>query len=139
MLTALVAACKGDDEKARKTDETPRGGTLRVGTITEALSPLDPAKLEFDPAITELQRCCLLRTLVNYRGATTEAGGSVLRPDLAVALPTVSEDGLAYTFRLKPGIRYAPPYDDVTIKAQDIVRAIEYALRLKSAPFMLVI
>ena len=142
MLTALVAACKGDDKQTRKTDVTPRGGTLRVGTITEALPPLDPAKLEFAPPITELQLCCLLRTLVNYRGATTEDGGSVLRPDLAVALPTVSEDGLAYTFRLKPGIRYAPPYEDVTIKAQDIVRAIEYALPLKSAygtNFMLVI
>jgi len=140
VLTALVAACQGDDKQATKTDETPRGGTLRIGVVTDVpLSPLDPAKLEFDPAITELQRCCLLRTLVNYRGATTEAGGTVLRPDLAVALPKVSEDGLAYTFRLKPGIRYAPPYDDVTIKAQDTVRAIEYALRLKSAPFMLVI
>jgi peptide/nickel transport system substrate-binding protein len=139
-LAVLVAACSGgDDEQARKADHVPRGGTLRVGITTEALSPLDPAKLEFDPAITELQRCCLLRTLVNYRGATTEEGGTVLRPDLAVALPKVSEDGLAYTFRLKPGIRYAPPYDDVTIKAQDTVRAIEYALRLKSAPFMLVI
>ena len=138
MLTALVAACKGDDKQTRKTDVTPRGGTLRIG-VTPEFSPLDPAKLEFGPPITELQRCCLLRTLVNYRGATTEQGGSVLRPDLAVALPTVSEDGLAYTFRLKPGIRYAPPYEDVTIKAQDIVRALEYALRLKSAPFMLVI
>src|SRR5215212_10093252 len=133
-LALLVAACSGgDDEQARKTDETPRGGTLRVGTITEALPPLDPAKIDFAPPITELQRCCLLRTLVNYRGATTEEGGTVLRPDLAVALPKVSEDGLAYTFRLKPGIRYAPPYEDVTINAQDIVRAIEYALRLKSA------
>jgi peptide/nickel transport system substrate-binding protein len=141
VLVALVAACEGDQKKTRKTDETPRGGTLRIG-ITEGLPPLDPAKIEFSPPITELQRCCLLRTLVNYRGATTEAGGSVLRPDLAVALPKVSEDGLAYTFRLKPGIRYAPPYDDVTIKAQDIVRAIEYALRLKTAygtNFMLVI
>ena len=105
LFAALVTGCSGDDDKKRKTDETPRGGTLRIG-ITEALPPLDPAKIEvFAPAITELQRCCLLRTLVNYRGATTEAGGSVLRPDLAVALPTVSEDGLAYTFRLKPGIR----------------------------------
>jgi hypothetical protein len=100
VLTALVAACKGDDKQTRKTDVTPRGGTLRVGIITEALPPLDPAKIEFAPPITELQRCCLLRTLVNYRGATTEEGGSVLRPDLAVALPKVSEVGLAYTFRL---------------------------------------
>src|SRR5215212_8986231 len=132
LLATLPAACGGGDEQARKTDKAPRGGTLRVGVIEPPSSTIDPAKIEFDPPITELQRCCLLRTLVNYRGATTEEGGSVLRPDLAVALPTVSEDGLAYTFRLKPGIRYAPPYEDVTIKAQDIVRALEYALRLKS-------
>jgi peptide/nickel transport system substrate-binding protein len=138
LFAALVTGCSGDDDKKRKTDETPRGGTLRIG-ITGAVSTLDPAKIEFDPPITELQRCCLLRTLVNYRGATTEAGGSVLRPDLAVALPKVSEDGLTYTFRLKPGIRYAPPYDDVTIKAQDTVRAIEYALRLNSAQELLAI
>src|SRR3954471_17114420 len=138
-LAVLVAACSGDDkQQARKADQAPRGGTLRIG-FTAGLPTLDPAKIEFAPPITELYRCCLLRTLVNYRGATTEEGGSVLRPDLAVALPKVSEDGLAYTFRLKPGIRYAPPYEDVTIKAQDIVRALEYALRLNSAPFMLVI
>src|SRR5215211_3140094 len=132
VLAALVAACGGGDEQARKTDKAPRGGTLRVGVIEPPSSTIDPAKIEFDPPLSELQRCCLLRTLVNYRGGTTEEGGSVLRPDLAVTLPKVSEDGLTYTFRLRPGLRYAPPYGDVTIKAQDIVRAIEYALSLKS-------
>jgi peptide/nickel transport system substrate-binding protein len=132
-LTAVVGACGGgDDEQARKTDDVPRGGTLRIGTTGAAnfgtIPSLDPAVIDFDLGISELHRCCLLRTLVNYRGATTEDGGAVLRPDLATALPTVSEDGLTYTFRLKPDIRYAPPYDDVPIKAQDIVRAIEYAL-----------
>jgi peptide/nickel transport system substrate-binding protein len=132
-LAALVAACAGDgDEQARKTDDVPRGGTLRIGTTGPedfgAIPTIDPARIEFAPEISELHRCCLLRTLVNYRGATTEDGGAVLRPDLALALPKVSQDGLTYTFRLKPDLRYAPPYDDVRIKAQDIVRAIEYAL-----------
>ncbi len=133
-LAVLVAACSGNgEEQARKADQPPRGGTLRVGVTEDLASTIDPAKIIFDPPVSELQRCCLLRTLVNYRGATTEEGGSVLRPDLAVALPQVSEDGLTYTFRLRPGLRYAPPYEQVTIKAQDIVRAIEYALRLESA------
>ncbi|MGZ8707589.1 MAG: ABC transporter substrate-binding protein [Gaiellaceae bacterium] len=139
-LLAAVAACGGDDKQAQKGDATPRGGTLRVGVsddqpASELLSTLDPAKLEFDPPVAELYRCCLLRTLLNYRGATTEAGGSVLRPDLAVALPKVSEDGRTYTFRLKQGLRYAPPYEDVPIKAQDIVRAIEYTLSLEPGYF----
>jgi peptide/nickel transport system substrate-binding protein len=130
---AVVGACGGgDDEENRKTDEIPRGGTLRIGTTGAGafgtIPTIDPAKIEFALEISELHRCCLLRTLVNYRGATTEDGGAVLRADLAVALPKVSQDGLTYTFRLKPDLRYAPPYDDVPIKAQDIVRAIEYAL-----------
>jgi peptide/nickel transport system substrate-binding protein len=132
----LLAGCLGGDGdgKARKTDDrVPRGGTLRIGTVGLPLETIDPGRVAFDPALDELYRCCLLRTLVNYRGGTTEEGGAVLRPDLAVALPKVSADGLTYTFRLKPGLRYAPPYDDVAIRAQDVVRAIEYALRLPAA------
>jgi peptide/nickel transport system substrate-binding protein len=139
VLAALVAACGGGDKQTKETDMIPRGGTLRVGTVENSLTTIDPAKIDFAPEISELQRCCLLRTLVNYRGGTTEEGGSVLRPDLAVALPKVSEDGLTYTFRLKPGIRYAPPYEHVTIRAQDIVRAVEYALRLNSAYLFLLV
>jgi peptide/nickel transport system substrate-binding protein len=139
-LTVAVAACGGGDgTQARNADDVPRGGTLRIGVIEPTLATIDPAKIEFDPAVAELQRCCLLRTLVSYRGATTEEGGSVLRPDLAVALPKVSEDGLTFTFRLKSGLRYATPYEHVTIKAQDIVRAIEYALRVESTNLLLVI
>jgi peptide/nickel transport system substrate-binding protein len=133
----LLAGCLGDgDDKARKTDDrVPRGGTLRIGTVGLPLETIDPGRVPFDPALHELYRCCLLRTLVNYRGGTTEEGGAVLRPDLAVALPELSADGLTYTFRLKPGLRYAPPYDDVAIRAQDVVRAIEYALRVPAGPF----
>ncbi len=141
-LAAAAAGC-GGGKQAQKTDETPRGGTLRVGISdapdSELLATLDPAKDTFSPPISELYRCCLLRTLVNYRGATTEDGGSLLRPDLAAALPQVSDDGLTYTFRLKSGLRYAPPYADVTIKAQDIVRGIEYALRLEPGPTGLIL
>jgi peptide/nickel transport system substrate-binding protein len=132
-LAALLAGCAGDgNNEPEKTDEIPRGGTLRIGIVGAGqrgeIPTIDPAKLDFSPPISELHRCCLLRTLVNYRGATTEQGGAVLRPDLASALPEVSQDGLTYTFRLKPDLRYAPPYDDVPIKTPDIVRAIEYAL-----------
>ncbi len=132
--SATLTACGGEDEKqTSKSDGVPRGGTLRVG-ITEndsehELETIDPA-INFTPSAAEIFRCCLQRTLVNYRGGTTEEGGSILRPDLATALPTASDDGLTYTFRLKPGLRYAPPYEDVTITSQDVVRAIEYALRL---------
>lgn len=132
-VAAVVGGCGGssDDTQPPKRDAAPRGGTLRIAVSDPGgkYPTLDPVKLDFGPAETELFRCCLLRTLVNYHGATTEDGGAVLRPDLATELPRVADDGLTYTFRLKSGVRYAPPYDDVTIKAQDIVRAIEYTLQ----------
>jgi len=40
-------------------------------------------------------------------------------------MPIVSADGLTWTLRLKPGLHYAPPLDQVQIKAQDVIRALE--------------
>jgi peptide/nickel transport system substrate-binding protein len=87
-------------------------------------SGLDPQKAYFGDS-WELMRCCLLRTLLSYTGAPTAQGGAILHPDLAAAMPTVSGDGLTWTFRLKPGLHYAPPLEQVEIKAQDIIRALE--------------
>ena len=36
-----------------------------------------------------------------------------------------SEDGLTWTFQIKPGLMYAPPKDDTEITAQDFIRAME--------------
>src|SRR5262249_32558329 len=41
----------------------------------------------------------------------------------AASLPTVSTNGLTWTFRLKRGIHYALPLANVEITAPDIVRA----------------
>jgi peptide/nickel transport system substrate-binding protein len=114
-------------------NETLRGGTLRIAAPGLAPALRDPAFLDpqrpfdalsFEP---ELFRCCLVRTLYSYSGRATEEGGTVPRPDLAAAMPQVSRDGLTWTIRLKPGIRYAPPLEDVEITAADVVRAIERA------------
>jgi peptide/nickel transport system substrate-binding protein len=117
------------------------GGTLRIGLLDwarhelafsspdgEASYALDPQG-EYYPTTLELFRCCLLRTLLSYNGKPTAQGGAELRPDLAAELPTVSADGLTWTFRLKRSLRYAPPYEDAQIVAGDIVRAIERTLR----------
>lgn len=82
----------------------------------------------------ELFRCCLTRTLLSYSGRTTADGGTVLRPDLAEALPELSADGLTWTFRVKEGLRYAPPYDDTEITSHDLVRGIERGARLSDGP-----
>lgn len=108
------------------------GGTLRVGLgifigpQIERPNFLDPqAPLSAASGSREFLRCCLTRTLLSYTGRPTADGGTVLHPDLATALPEISDDGLTWTFHLKEGIYYAPPLADVEITAPDIVRALE--------------
>src|SRR6188472_3471431 len=95
-----------------------RGGTLRVGDNhpfgTEsrpgsAQYALDP-QFEYPAPYFELFRCCLLRTLFSYSGKPSDQGGAIPRPDLAARRPEVSRNGLVWTFRLKRGLRYAPPF-----------------------------
>jgi peptide/nickel transport system substrate-binding protein len=139
----LASACTGHTSPTPSA-ATPsqRGGTLRVGVLLRNAdgSPTpceftlcagqhdDPQWAGEDPMTFEIERCCLARTLLSYNGEPTRAGGTVLRPDLAAALPTVSADGLTWTFRIKAGLRYAPPLQNVAITAADFVRSLERLL-----------
>jgi len=71
-----------------------------------------------------------VRTVLSYNGRTTEEGGTELRPDLAASMPDVSPDGLTWTFRLKDGLRYAPPLQDVEITSTDVIRALAREARI---------
>jgi len=119
----------------------PRGGTLRVAIPywgpNEALADENPRPESLDPQIgggtlttDEILRCCLLRTLVSYAGRPYDEGGADLRPDLASGLPTVSADGLVWTFRIRPGLHYGPPLQQREIVSQDFVRALERDARV---------
>ncbi len=89
----------------------------------------EPAYHGFDPQASysqpqfELLRCCLVRTLMTYRGVPNFEGTQPV-PDLATGPPSVSTDGKTWTFHLRPGIHYAPPLQDVTVTSGDIVRAL---------------
>lgn len=129
-LLLTAAACTGVEDGTSR----PRsGGTLRLGLATWA-TLFSYGDYELDPQATysydrwELSRCCLLRTLLSYNGRPTEDGGADLHPDLAASMPDVSVDGLEWTFRLKVGIHYAPPLQDVEVTAGDVIRAIERSL-----------
>lgn len=115
------------------------GGTIHVGLVhfwenyTRGEAPGPVFDLGLDPHValgqqTELFRCCLVRTLLSYDGQATADGGTELQSDLATGLPEVSDDGLTWTFRLKQGLHYAPPLEDVEIVSADVVRAIEREL-----------
>jgi peptide/nickel transport system substrate-binding protein len=134
LLAAGACAFEGDrGDAVRQAAPAPRGGTLRVAVpdFWVVNFDLDPQRA-YDPIPWELFRCCLLRTLYSYNGRQTEDGGAQLRPDLAAGAPEISPDGLMWTFRLREGLRFAPPFEDTPITALDLVRALERTARVTS-------
>jgi peptide/nickel transport system substrate-binding protein len=133
ILGIVGAACGGDDTTGSSTGDSgtsgasgdvQQGGTLELAMLGDVSAAFDPQK-EYYSVTWEYYRCCLLRTLLSYKGVPTDQGGAELQPDIATDQPEVSSDGLTYTFTLKSGINYAPPFQDVEVTSGDIVRALE--------------
>jgi peptide/nickel transport system substrate-binding protein len=131
LVLALVAAACGGGTSGTPIGDTGStsatvqpGGTLKVALVSDVQNAFDPQK-EYYGVAWEYFQCCLLRTLLSYNGKTTEQDGAELFPDLATKDPEISPDGLTWTFSIKPGLHYAPPFDDVEITATDFIRAME--------------
>lgn len=103
----------------------PSGGTLRVASSIPPVS-IDPA-LQY-PMVGPQFSEATYDTLVTFQ-KTGGSGGLLLVPDLALAMPAVSEGGTAYTFRLRPGLRYSTGQP---IRAQDFRYALERVLELNA-------
>jgi YVTN family beta-propeller protein len=106
-----------------------RGGTLTVvisnppGVYGVGIPKLFDPAAGYGPA--EIQTL-MNDGLLGY-GRSGGAAGYKVVPDLAVALPTVGDGGLTYTFQLRPGIRWSTGGEVVPA---DIRRGIERALAL---------
>lgn len=132
VLGLVAAACGGNGTTTPGNQTGPTGpsgnaqsgGTLNAALLGDVSAAFDPAK-EYYSVTWEFYRCCLLRTLLSYNGHTTAEGGADLHPDIAADLPQVSADGLTWTFTLKSGIKYSPPFADVEVTSGDIVRALQ--------------
>jgi len=103
------------------------GGTLTLAVANQPGAYTDPLPQAFDPAS---QYGTLELTIITNDGLLgySRAGGAEgyrVVPDLAVALPTVSDGGKTYTFQLRQGIRYST---GGTVQPADVRRGIERAL-----------
>lgn len=130
LILALLVTCTGGEAEPSDLTAGRAGGTLELSMVRgdfRSQYPGDPA-VNLDPARDhtrtgmELLRCCLARTLLTPDDRPGHAGA--LAPDLAAAMPTISADGLTWTFRLRSGLTYAPPLDNIPIVASDFKRAL---------------
>jgi peptide/nickel transport system substrate-binding protein len=129
-LALALTACTSGSTPSLGGDEPSaplRGGTLHLVSMLPGRTAArwDPASYAFGTNL-ELYRCCLLRNLYSYSGRPAEEGGAVARPDLATDYPSVSPDGLTWTIHLRQGIRYAPPYEGLTVTSDDVINGLEH-------------
>ena len=115
-----MAACSGGggDDRPGGTATPTRGGVFRTATTDFSFTN------SFDPTGEYSARgfnlyAPLLRTLVGYR-RVGGAAGNELQPDLATELPQPTDNGLTYTFKLKPNVKFGPPLGRA-ITSRDVV------------------
>ena len=101
-----------------------RGGTLKVLAGTDAFFAVDPA-VAYDP---DLWRFLTVTndSLLTYRRVSGGPGYQLV-PDLAAAMPVISQDGRTYTFELRPGVRYST---GGVVKASDVRSSLERVFRV---------
>lgn len=125
MSSALaLTACGASSEDA---DGSSSGDAVVGGTLTVLangdVDSLDPQLIGYVPSNGVAR--AISRSILNYEASTDPAVGSVLVGDLAVEVPTASEDGLTYEVKLRDGITWDAPSGARPIVAADIARGIE--------------
>jgi peptide/nickel transport system substrate-binding protein len=101
-----------------------KGGTWRVG-VEQAFgftNNFDPTGEYLGTGINIFENL-LLRTLVGYKH-TPGADGNLLIGDLATAVPTPTDNGLTYTYKLRSGVKFGPPVNRV-VTSKDVAYAMQ--------------
>jgi peptide/nickel transport system substrate-binding protein len=126
-LALVAAACGGGDDEGggttgQATQEPQRGGVYRTATTDFGYTNgFDPTGEYLGAAFATYN--ALLRTLVAYR-FVAGAPGNELQPDLATEVPEPTDNGLTYTFKLKPNIKFGPPVNRA-ITSKDVAYAFQ--------------
>jgi peptide/nickel transport system substrate-binding protein len=133
-LALVAAACGGGDDEGGGGGDAQaapeKGGVLRTAISDFGFTNgFDPTG-EYVAVAIDLYGA-LGRTLVATKHIA-DAPGNEIFPDLAAAEPEISEDGLTYTFKLKPNLKWGPPLDR-NITSKDVAYAFQ---RINAAPLV---
>ena len=130
-LVLLLAACGGDGGGGGGAGGDA-ADTIVIGTTDSLQNSFDPAQA-YDYFGSEVIQNTA-ETLVTYEPNATEPS-----PKLASALPTISPDGLTYTFELRPGVKFhdGTPLDAAAVKFS-LLRARDFGAKdAEAAGFLL--
>jgi len=113
VLALALAACgSSTSSTAASTGATSGGTPVKGGTLVVSYQGepqyLDPA-VDWEGNGWSIEHS-MFNTLLTYASGSQSAGTKLV-PDLATAMPTVSNGGGTYTFTLHKGVKFAPPVD----------------------------
>ena len=101
-----------------------KGNVARLIVPTYVFDPIDPA-LGYSPWMFMVEHATCSTLVSSVPGSRR-----TVVPDLATAMPAVSADGRMYTFRVRSGVRFAPP-SSASVTAHAVRFSIERALSPK--------
>ena len=106
----VAAACTKSSTKTTTSSAQAfiKGGTLHVALLSDVTAGFDPNREYYTIGFSYLRD--IMRTLLSYR-SLPGAPGNVPAPDLAADQPTVTNNAMTWTFKLRPGVKFGPPLD----------------------------
>jgi peptide/nickel transport system substrate-binding protein len=127
LALALVAAACGGGGGNGGTSGGNQAAPQKGGVLRTALSDFAFTN-GFDPtgeyvAVGLDLYTAMNRTLMGVKHIAGPAGNELV-PDLAEAAPQISSDGLKYTFKLKSGVKWAPPLNRA-VTSKDVAYAFQ--------------
>jgi peptide/nickel transport system substrate-binding protein len=125
LIAAITTGAASSATRGTHAGGVKRGGTLRVNQSNTDFDTVDPglAYVANDWALLYVTQALL----VNFPEKPGKAG-SELYPEAATSFPSVSNNGLTYTFHIRPGLRFS---DGSPVTAASYQRAWERNLSPK--------
>jgi peptide/nickel transport system substrate-binding protein len=125
VAAVVIAGCGGSSSSSSSSSTTgsstaaKNGGSVTLLEAAGGVDNLDPGYWYYQTDYTDLGHPTQ-RTLYSF-GPTDTAP----QPDLATAMPVVTDGGKTITMHIRSGIHYSPPLQNRTVTAADIKYAME--------------
>jgi peptide/nickel transport system substrate-binding protein len=118
-VAAIAVTACGSSSKTAGSGKPVAGGTATILWTAGGVDSLDPGYWYYQEDYTDLMQPTQ-RQLYSFT-----AQGTQPMPDLATALPAVSDGGKTITIHIRSGIHYSPPLQSKTVTTMDIKYAME--------------